>query len=43
MFHKLNTEMTFKAEQLFGEEWKKFKKTPVLPELLLSCSVDLLL
>lgn len=43
LFHKLNTELTFKAEGTFGEQWKQIKQVPMLAELLLSCSVDMIL
>jgi len=43
LFHKLNTYLTFMAEGTFGKQWKEFKEIPILPEFLLSCSVDLLL
>ena len=43
LFHKLNTSLTFAAEGTFGKQWKNLKEIPIIPELLLSCSVDLLL
>lgn len=43
LFHKFNTEMTFKIEQLIPQQWKQLKKIQGAPELLLSCTVDMLL
>ena len=43
LFHKLNTDFTFRAEQIFGLQWKKLKEVPLASELILSCSVDFLL
>ena len=44
MFHKLNTELIFKVEQIFPAEIKQIKKDmPGLLELILSCSIDMML
>ncbi len=40
LFHKMNTWLTFSAESQFGQQWKEFKKKPILSEFLLSCTVD---
>lgn len=43
LFHKLNTDFTYRAETLFGQSWQQLKQTPLMAELVLSCSVDFLL
>ena len=43
LFHKLNTDLTFRVEQIFGPQWKALKQVPLASEFILSCSVDLLL
>lgn len=43
LFHKLNTEMTFGMEKIFGQHWKTIKEVPMLSELMLSCSIDMIL
>jgi hypothetical protein len=43
LFHKLNTDLTFRAEKWFGLQWKTIKETPLASELILSCAVDLVL
>ena len=43
LFHKLNTKLTFTAEQVFGKNWKTIKEKPMLAEFLLASTVDLLL
>ena len=43
LFHKLNTEASFTIEKVVPDYWKQIKQVPLLPEVLLSCSIDLLL
>jgi len=43
LFHKLNSEMTYKVESTIPTYWKQLKEIPLASELLLSCSVDLIL
>jgi len=43
LFHKLNTDLTFRVEQGIPDVWKKIKEIPLAAEFLLSCSVDLCL
>jgi len=43
LFHKLNTDLSFRAQETFGPKWKEFKKKPIASELLLSCVADMLL
>ena len=35
--------MTFTMEKIAPVQWKQIKEVPMLPELLLSCSVDMFL
>lgn len=43
LFHKLNADLSFRAESQFGKQWKEFKKIPIASEMLLSCTVDFFL
>ena len=43
LFHKINTWLTFTAEENFGKYWLDLKKIPILTEFLLSCTVDMIL
>ena len=43
LFHKLNHQMSFQMEDMFGQQWVQLKKVPIVQELVLSCTVDMLL
>ena len=43
LFHKINTDFSFRYEQIFGLQWKQLKDVPLATELILSCTVDFLL
>lgn len=43
LFHKLNTYMGFEAEARFGQQWKALKEVPLLSDVLLAFTVDMLL
>lgn len=43
LFHKLNTDFAFRAEQMFGINWKAVKETPMVSEIILSCAADFIL
>ena len=43
LFHKLNHDLTFRLEGMFGKQWKDLKKVPIVTELILSCTVDMFL
>lgn len=40
LFHKLNTDLGFRAESGLGQLWQRVKETPYASELVLSCTVD---
>jgi len=43
LFHRLNADLNFGAEQAFPEQFKQLKQIPCAPEFLLTCTIDLLL
>ena len=43
LFHKMNTDLTFRMEQTFPEYWRMVKEVPFAQEFILSCFVDIVL
>ena len=43
LFHKLNTELTFRMESTIPVYWRMVKEIPFAQEFFLSCAVDMML